>query len=87
MHEMCEMLSYLFGLEDPVALWVADSGPGIPAAERDKVFELFYRLDPNRTGGGNGLGMALVKAIATRLGAQIVLSDENPGLRVEVIFA
>ena len=70
-----------------VALWVVDSGPGIPAAERDKVFELFYRLDPNRTGGGNGLGMALVKAIATRLGAQIVLSDENPGLRVEVIFA
>ena len=70
-----------------VALWVADSGPGILAAERDKVFELFYRLDPNRTGGGNGLGMALVKAIATRLGAQIVLSDENPGLRVEVIFA
>ena len=70
-----------------VVLWVADTGPGIPAAERDKVFELFYRLDPNRTGGGNGLGMALVKAIATRLGAQIVLSDAQPGLRAEVIFA
>ena len=70
-----------------IAHSLIDDGPGIPAAERDKVFELFYRLDPNRTGGGNGLGMALVKAIATRLGAQIVLSDENPGLRVEVIFA
>ncbi len=69
-----------------VRLWVADNGPGIPQAERERVFELFYRIDANRTGGGNGLGMALVKAIADRLGAQITLLDAAPGLRVEVTF-
>ncbi len=69
-----------------VGLWVADNGPGIPASERERVFELFYRLDPSRSGGGNGLGMALVKAIAGRLGGQITLSDAGPGLRVEIWF-
>ncbi|MDZ4137110.1 MAG: HAMP domain-containing sensor histidine kinase [Paracoccaceae bacterium] len=67
-------------------LWVSDTGPGIPEAERDKVFDLFYRIDANRTGDGNGLGMALVKAIAERLGGRISLLDATPGLRVEIIF-
>lgn len=70
-----------------VHLWVADTGPGIPEAEREKVFELFYSVDPNRTQGGNGLGLALVKAIAERLGGRISLSDANPGLRVDIAFA
>lgn len=69
-----------------VVLTVRDTGPGIPAAERERVFEMFYRIDPNRTGGGNGLGMALVKAIAQRLGASVRLLDASPGLRVEVVF-
>lgn len=68
-------------------LWVADTGPGIPLAERDKVFALFYRLDPSRAGGGNGLGLALVKAIADQLGARITLTDAQPGLRVDIAFA
>lgn len=65
---------------------VCDNGPGIPEAERHRVFDLFYRIDPNRTGDGTGLGLALVRAIATRLGARVVLSDAGPGLRVEVFF-
>ena len=69
-----------------VRLWVTDTGPGIPEAEREKVFELFYRVDPNRTGGGNGLGMALVKAMTERLGGRITLSDAMPGLHAEVVF-
>ena len=73
-------------VDGTVRLWVADTGPGIPEAERDKVFDLFYSIDPNRTGGGNGLGMALVKAIAERLGGRIMLSDVTPGLRVDVVF-
>lgn len=67
-------------------IWLRDTGPGIPACERDKVFALFYRLDPNRTGGGNGLGLALVQAIAERLGARITLSDAQPGLQVDLVF-
>ncbi len=73
-------------VDGTVRLWVADTGPGIPEVERDKVFDLFYSIDPNRTGGGNGLGMALVKAIAERLGGRIMLSDVTPGLRVDVVF-
>ncbi|MGV8985228.1 MAG: sensor histidine kinase [Cypionkella sp.] len=63
---------------------VRDTGPGIPDKERDRVFDLFYQVDPNRAKGGNGLGLALVKAIAERLGAQVRLTDAAPGLQVEV---
>lgn len=67
-------------------LCVADSGPGIPAAERDKVFRRFYRLESSRTTPGSGLGLALVKAIADLHGAAVELSDNHPGLRVTVRF-
>ena len=43
-----------FQAQCAVVLWLADTGPGIPEAEREKVFELFYRDDPNRSEGGQG---------------------------------
>jgi len=61
---------------------VADNGPGIPAPERDKVFDRFYRLDRSRTTKGSGLGLALVKAIATLHGLSLRLEDRKPGLAV-----
>ena len=61
---------------------VADNGPGIPEAERDKVFDRFYRLDRSRTTKGSGLGLALVKAIASLHGLGLRLEDLNPGLAV-----
>jgi signal transduction histidine kinase len=61
---------------------VADTGPGIPEAEREKVFDRFYRLDRSRTTKGSGLGLALVKAIATLHGLSLALKDNNPGLAV-----
>ncbi|HVI92114.1 MAG TPA: HAMP domain-containing sensor histidine kinase, partial [Dongiaceae bacterium] len=67
-----------------IALMVADSGPGIPPAEREKVFDRFYRLDDSRTTPGSGLGLALVKAIADLHGATIELADNHPGLIVVV---
>jgi signal transduction histidine kinase len=69
-----------------VELRVADSGPGIPPAEREKVFDRFYRLDASRTTPGSGLGLALVKAIADLHGATISLADNHPGLIVTVSF-
>lgn len=65
---------------------VADTGPGIPASEREKVFRRFYRLEASRTTAGSGLGLALVKAVADLHGASVELSDNNPGLRVIVRF-
>jgi signal transduction histidine kinase len=65
---------------------IADDGDGIPEKERHRVFERFYRLERSRTTPGNGLGLALVAAIADLHGAFITLEDNRPGLRVRLRF-
>jgi two-component system OmpR family sensor kinase len=67
-------------------LEVIDTGPGIAAADRARVFDRFYRrANANET--GTGLGLAIVKAIAARHGAQVILDDASPGgLHVTVHF-
>lgn len=67
-------------------LSITDTGPGIPPAEREKVFRRFYRLETSRTTPGSGLGLALVKAVADLHGASVELSDNRPGLRVSIRF-
>src|SRR5271170_7423769 len=69
-----------------VRLRVADTGPGIPAAEREHVLEPFVRLDSSRSTPGSGLGLALVAAIARLHNARIELYDNEPGLSVALIF-
>ena len=71
---------------DGVLLAVADDGPGIPVEERGNVLRRFYRLDASRQSPGAGLGLALVAAIAKLHGAQLALSDNGRGLRVEMTF-
>jgi len=65
---------------------VTDDGPGIPAEDRDRVFERFTRLDDARTrdGGGSGLGLAIVRELVRRHGGSVALADAGPGLRVEI---
>lgn len=67
-------------------LSVCDSGPGIPAEERERVLDRFYRR-PGQEQPGTGLGLAIVHSIAERHGATLVL-DTAPlgGLRVAVGF-
>ena len=74
--------------EDEGIVWfrVADSGPGIPAAERDKVFQRLYRLERSRTTRGTGLGLSLVKAISDLHCGTVSLDDNKPGLAVTVRF-
>ena len=67
---------------DRVVLRVADSGPGIPARERDRVLQRFVRVDASRSRPGNGLGLALVRAVADQHDATLELTDNAPGLRV-----
>jgi signal transduction histidine kinase len=69
-----------------IAAWVADNGPGIPAAYHEKVLQRFYRLEASRTMPGNGLGLSAVVAIATLHGAPLVLEDNQPGLRCVLDF-
>jgi signal transduction histidine kinase len=65
---------------------VADDGPGIPAADRERVFQRFTRLDDGRArdAGGSGLGLAIVRELVRRHDGTVTLSDAEPGLRVEV---
>lgn len=71
---------------DRVLIRFADNGPGIPAAEREKVFRRLYRLEKSRTTPGHGLGLALVAAIASLHDASIELGDNDPGLTVSISF-
>ncbi len=65
---------------------VADSGPGIPADQREAVLGRFVRLEQSRSTPGNGLGLSLVQAVATMHGADLALDDNGPGLRVTLRF-
>ena len=67
-------------------LWVADDGPGVPAAEREKLFDRFYRLERSRSAPGSGLGLALVAAVARLHGGDVRLCDAEPGLEARVTF-
>jgi signal transduction histidine kinase len=69
-------------------LTVVDDGPGIPAGERERVFERFARLDDarDRDAGGTGLGLAIVKELLRRSDGSITLQDNpsGPGLTAVV---
>ena len=67
-------------------LTVTDDGPGVPAADRDRVFERFTRLDGarSRDEGGSGLGLAIVRELVLAHGGDVRLEDAAPGLRAVV---
>ena len=65
-----------------VRLAVADDGPGVPEADRRRIFERFARLEASRTTPGSGLGLALVAAVARLHKGEIAVEDAGPGLRV-----
>ncbi len=67
-------------------LRVCDTGPGIPEDMREKVLQRFYRLDKSRSKPGAGLGLSLVQAIAQRHDARLILTDNAPGLCVQLVF-
>lgn len=71
-------------LRGETLITVADNGPGIPLGERDRVLQPFVRLDTSRSQPGSGLGLSLVAAICKLHGARLTLSDNAPGLKVEI---
>ena len=71
---------------DTVSVVVQDDGPGIPAAERSRVVDRFYRLDQSRSLPGNGLGLSIVTAIASLHSGKLHLEDADPGLVARMIL-
>jgi len=69
--------------EGPV-LEVADNGPGIPEADRSRVFQRFYRVDKSRHIEGSGLGLSLVDSIVRSHGFAIAVKDGAPGCIVDI---
>jgi signal transduction histidine kinase len=65
---------------------MADDGPGVPEGEIAKIFRRFTRADTSRITKGNGLGLALVSAIAHLHGAKVSAANLRPGLRINVIW-
>ncbi|RJL32259.1 HAMP domain-containing protein [Bailinhaonella thermotolerans] len=67
-------------------LTVTDDGPGIPEADRERVFARFTRLDTarSRDAGGAGLGLAIVRETVRAHGGDVHLEDAGPGLRAVV---
>jgi two-component system OmpR family sensor kinase len=64
---------------DEVRLWVRDSGPGVPFADQERIFERFARAQASRRRSeGAGLGLAIVRAIAEAHGGRVELSS-RPG--------
>ena len=67
-------------------LEVEDTGPGVPAAERERVLDRFYRV-PGSSAEGSGLGLAIVRQVAQAHGAELSLGEAaGGGLRVRVRF-
>jgi signal transduction histidine kinase len=80
------------GADGRIVVSVADSGPGVPAEDRERILERFVRLETARTTPGAGLGLSLVAAVADLHQAELLLGDGlggscGPGLSVWMKFA
>ena len=69
-----------------ITVIVADNGPGVPEAERDRITRRFYQIDTSRSRGSSGLGLSIASAIVTLHGAKLMIGDASPGLRIAVSF-
>jgi signal transduction histidine kinase len=69
---------------DRVLLAVLDPGPGIPEADRPRVVERFVRLERSRSQPGSGLGLSLAAAVARLHGGELLLEDNQPGLKATI---
>ncbi|HLY55273.1 MAG TPA: ATP-binding protein [Stellaceae bacterium] len=77
-------LSAASSAEGPV-ITVADTGPGIPPSERERIFDRFYRIDKSRSIEGSGLGLSLVASIVKLHGFRVEVRDAAQGAVFAII--
>ena len=71
---------------EELVLAVSDRGPGVPEDRLDRIFERFSKLEPSRSGGSSGLGLAIAAEHAALLGGYLrALNREGGGLRLELV--
>jgi signal transduction histidine kinase len=63
---------------------VSDTGVGVPQAERDKIFDRFYRGEKTSNSRGYGLGLSIAETIARLHGFALTVKDNGPGARFEL---
>lgn len=73
-------------VESRLEISVSDQGPGIPAEDRARATERFFRGESARNTPGSGLGLALVQAVAVLHGGMLRLEDNAPGLRAVIVL-
>lgn len=77
----------LYSSAEGAVITVADTGIGVPGQDKAKVFRRFFRVESSRSEQpGNGLGLSLVAAVINLHDGDISLSDNDPGLKVEVVL-
>jgi signal transduction histidine kinase len=69
-----------------IEIAIADHGLGIPEEHRERVKDRFVRLDASRTKAGSGLGLSLVASVMKLHAGQLILEDNNPGLRARLVL-
>jgi signal transduction histidine kinase len=69
---------------DRARIVVADTGPGVPPSDASRIQQRFVRLDAARSQPGNGLGLALVRAVVDQHMGSLAVEDNAPGLRVSL---
>jgi two-component system sensor histidine kinase TctE len=65
---------------------IEDDGPGIPVADRERVFERFYRLPQSANSDGSGLGLSIVQALGRRMGAMVTLETPASGKGLKAVI-
>ena len=73
--------------EDEVIIAVSDRGPGVPEDRLEMIFDRFTKVDPSRSGGSSGLGLAIAAEHAALMGGYLqAMNREGGGLRLELIL-
>ena len=72
---------------EELVMSVSDRGPGVPEDRLERIFERFSKLDPSRTGGSSGLGLAIAAEHAALLGGYLqAMNRDGGGLRLELVL-
>ncbi len=73
--------------DEELVLAVSDRGPGVPEDRLERIFERFTKLDPSRSGGSSGLGLAIAAEHAALLGGYLqAMNRDGGGLRLELVL-